>query len=219
MQKTGSLELSPHLLRFPHITHLGQLLLQPAALLAQCRDLVLQGLPGLFCHPQGALQALPIHLLLQPQLFQPLLLLPSRGGLLLHPPLLAQQGCLFLFQLWVPVGVKVSERMSPAPPPREGGPTQDQGSPTHLTQTAQGVLAGGMGRCPWPCGHWGDERRKEGPWSFFSTQTMKEDRWTDGGGQKEAGSKTERYRDRGVRRNVQQGMMWAEAGPGMPTGV
>lgn len=80
------------------------MLLQPAALLTQCGDLVLQGFPGLLCHPQRTFQALPIHLLLQAQLFQPLVLLPRQGGLLLHPPLLAQQGCLLLLQLWGPGG-------------------------------------------------------------------------------------------------------------------
>lgn len=57
--------------------HLGQLLLQPAMLATQRVELLPQLVPGLFSGVQGALQALPLHLLLQPQLLQPPLLLQS----------------------------------------------------------------------------------------------------------------------------------------------
>lgn len=82
-------------------THLGELLLQPAALTVQLGELALQRLPCPLHCLQGALQALPLHLLLQPLLLHPLLLLPRRSSRLFHLPLPAQQDCLLLLQLRV----------------------------------------------------------------------------------------------------------------------
>lgn len=76
--------------------HLGQLLLQMAAVAVQYKELLFQGLPGLLSHTQGALQALPLHLLLQPQLLQPLLLLHSQRSGMLCLLLAAQERRLFL---------------------------------------------------------------------------------------------------------------------------
>lgn len=55
--------------------HLGQLLLQMTAFTAQCKELLLQRLPDLLSGTERALQALPLHLLLQSQLLQSFLLL------------------------------------------------------------------------------------------------------------------------------------------------
>lgn len=92
-----------------------------------------------------------------------------------------------LLQNVSPVGVAVSEQISPAPPPREGGPTQDQGPPTHLSEPAQGRLPGDKGWCLGhvDTGEQGEGRRDQGA-SFLSDYEK---------GQTDRRSKREKNRD------------------------
>lgn len=190
VSEAGSLEPLPPLLRILLITDLGQLLLQPAALLAQRGHLVLQGLPGLLRHPQGALQALAVHLLLQPQLLQPLLLLSRQRGLLLHSPLLAQQGGLLLLQL---SGQCISRSAQPLHL-GDGVPPWTKGH-RHLSQTAREAPSGEGQRTL------GRGRKGEGP-TELSSQTVQErtDRQTESEseGQRQKGRGREVWRPRSL---------------------
>lgn len=197
----------------PRDTHLGQLLLQPAALLAERGELVLQALPGLLCCPQGTLQALPLHLLFQPQLLQPLLLLPGQGGLLLHLPLPAQQGRLLLFQLWGQRRrtSRSAERLHPG----NGVPLRPKdAASTHPRITAsRGSLPWGKDSAlePVDTGEGGVERRA--PRAAFLSDCKREDRQTESETERE-GTKTDRCWDRDVQGDVRRGRVQGGVGRG-----